>query len=127
MKNKIMIILAALLLLTAAGCGGVKKEDLAGTWTYAFNESADGTRTSNDPGSDRFIFYEDGTAEDIFGTYGTYKLDYKWKISGSNKIILTAEDGDEFEFGKYIDGEIVIDMYGLDGKLNGNKQIYVKR
>ena len=128
MKKKITFTLTVLLLLAAfSGCGGVKEEDILGTWEFTYTQSADGTTVRHTYGvPHRVTFKKDGTAESVDGPCVIICETYTWKISGSGRILLTAEDGEEFEFGRYSDGEIVADLYKWSGQ-SENKRIYIKQ
>ena len=128
MKKKLIIIMAVLILSVAfTGCGGVKEEDIIGTWEPAYYEREDGSREVNHNDLNQHItFKKDGTAESVFDGYYRVVYKYTWKISGSNKIIVTDEDGETTEYCKYIDGELVFTLYGANGP-SGNKGIFVKK
>ena len=118
MKKQIAIILAVLTLLIAfAGCGGIKEEDLAGTWRATYLELTDGTR--EEFGSVKLVFKKDGTGEFSAGS-DSYFITFTWKISGS-KVTLYYKGGEEGDTYTYIDGELVIE------NPNGTKTIMIKR
>ena len=118
MKKRLVIILAILTLLTAfAGCGGIKEEELIGTWRATFLELTDGTR--EEFGSVKLVFKKDGAGEFSAGS-DSYFIDFTWKISGS-KVTLYYKDGEEGDTYTYKDGELVTE------NPNGTKTIMIKR
>ena len=127
MKREITIALAAVMLLTAlTGCGGVKEEDIIGTWTPAYYEYEDGTREEYLDTLDYHItFCEDGIIIWTLGEMSGYQIYYTWKISGSDKIMMVDVYGKESEYGTYSDGEIVCLQQDADGS-NRKNIIYIK-
>ena len=121
MKKKITIILAVLMLLTAfVSCGGVKKEDVIGSWVWTYNESKGGERTKpteKELEMSGYLRIKNDTFEiKFFGEYDPLT----WKLSGS-KITTYSLEGKELNIYVYKDGELSIELP------NGSKRIYIKQ
>ena len=121
MKKKILIMLAAIILLAAfASCGGVKKEDVIGSWVWTYHESKDGERTSTTESDLRVSGYLRIKEETFEVKFWDEYDPCTWKLSGSN-IKTYSLEGEELDTYVYKDGELILELP------NGSKRIYIKQ
>ena len=121
MKKKILVILAAIMLLTGfASCGGVKKEDIIGNWVWTYTEDKDGTRrnpTEKDLELSKYLRITEDTFE---VSVGDEYDPCNWELSGSD-IKTYSLSGIEYDTYVYKNGELIVELS------NGIKRIYVKQ
>ena len=128
MKKKILIMLAAIMLLTAfASCGSVTEEDVLGDWVLTYKESPGGERAEIPSDDDYFMEYVTitrGKLEtlNVSKTYGSFTTTVNWELSSSGKMTTTRLSGEKLsDVYYYKNGELSLELS------DGSKRIYTRK